>query len=232
MLTIRIIPKISVRPAAEQEEQRAVRHAVEELRDPEFHLDGGPRRPPKPPNARPAPGDPGRASGLRSFLGPRRPPKPPNARPAPGDPWRASGSRSFLAGLDGPPNPPTLGPPRGTRGAPRDRARFCGPRRPPKPPTLGPPRGTRGAPRDRARFCGPRRPPTPNARPASTFHGFRSHGGAILLRSDAGTSPVAQRLKVAQGFTVTASTARARRSPGSRRPSARAPGRARAAKTT
>jgi hypothetical protein len=38
MLTMRIIPKMRVRPA-EQKEQGAVGDAVEELRDPELHLE-------------------------------------------------------------------------------------------------------------------------------------------------------------------------------------------------
>ena len=93
---------------------------------------GAPRWPPTPPEARSAPGNPGRSSIRRAHLftwgAPRWPPTLPNVRSAPGNPWRSSTTR--------------LRPRCNARGAPGRSSVACAhlftwgaPRWPPTPPS-------------------------------------------------------------------------------------------------
>src|SRR5204863_8746500 len=60
----------------------------------------------------------------RPWGAPKGPPKPPSARRAPSESGRASVTRGEEGGpRKGPPNPPALGAPRVNRGAPRSRGR-------------------------------------------------------------------------------------------------------------
>src|SRR5205807_6705137 len=73
------------------------------------------------------------ARDLGKWGAPKWPPKPPNVRSAPAQPGRSSRRRQPMGAPKWPPKPPTFGAPRHSRGAPLDGAAHGGPEMAPYP---------------------------------------------------------------------------------------------------